>query len=76
MDVFLRYYIDWINQLLASAAYYTLLSATVLFFVGMYLYIIEMVGDLRGTIHDLDTDCATITQKLIMEIKFHNEILE
>lgn len=76
MDVVLRFYIDWINQLLASGAYYTALSIIVLFFVGMYLYIIEMVDDLRESVNDLDVDSETITQKLIIEIKFHNEIIE
>lgn len=76
MNVFLRYYIDWINQLLASAAYYTLLTVIVLFFVGMYLYIIEMVEDLREAVDELDADFEAITQKLIIEIKFHNQILE
>lgn len=76
MDVFSRYYIDWINQLLACAAYYVLLSTVVLFFIGMYLYIIEMVDDSRVTMNDLDAASKTIAQNIIIEIKFHNETLE
>lgn len=76
MDVFSRYYIDWINQFLACAAYYVLLSAVVLFFAGMCIYIIAMVDDLRDTMNDLDVDANTIGRKIIIEIKFHNEILE
>lgn len=76
MDVFVRYYIDWIIQFLACSGFYTLLTTVFLFFVGMNLYILEMVDDLRVTLNALDADMDTITQKIILEINFHNRILE
>lgn len=76
MDVYLRYYIDWIVQFLACSAFYTLISTVFLFFVGMNLYILEMVDDLRVRMNDLNVEMDTIIQKIMIEINFHIGMLE
>lgn len=76
MNAFLRFCIDWIVQALGCVAFYIIITTLVLFFIGMYLYIVEMVDDLRTTLHQLNGNFHSITKGIMMEIKFHSEILE
>lgn len=47
-----------------------------MFFIGIYLYIIEMVEDLRASLTNLTGNVDTITNGLVVEIQFHNDVLE
>lgn len=76
MNEICRYYIDWAVQLLACIAYYALLTIIIMFFIGIYLYIIEMVEDLRASLINLTGNVDTITNGLVVEIQFHNDVLE
>lgn len=76
MNVFIRYYIDWIIQCTTCTEFYTMYCTSILFLVGMCLYITEMVNDLKTTLNDLNGDARTITKGIIGEIKFHRFILE
>lgn len=58
--------------------HYITVTTSPVFYVGMCLYISEMVNDLRRTINALDgtMDSSTIMRHLFQEIHFHNELLE
>lgn len=79
-NVFVRYYLDWLNQITALISHYIIIMVITLpvFYVGMCLYIAEMVNDLQRTVSMLDgaTDTGTIAAGIIHEIRFHNELLE
>lgn len=75
MNVFTRYYIDWLNQCLACIDFYIMYSTIALFLIGMCLYIMQMVDDLRLTLNELSDDVGAI-RGIMTEIRFHREILE
>lgn len=77
-NVFVRYYLDWLNQLTALISHYIMVTTLPVFYVGMCLYIAEMVNDLQRTVSTLDgaTGSGTIAAAIIHEIRFHNELLE
>lgn len=76
IDVVVRYYIDWSNQLCACSVYYLLLSTTAVFFIGMYLYMGEMSNDLRNKLKGLNGNFDMIARGIIEEIRFHNDLLQ
>lgn len=77
-NVFVRYYLDWLNQLTALISHYIMVTTSPVFYVGMCLYVAEMVNDLQRTLSNFDdeTDSRVITAGIIHEIRFHNELLE
>lgn len=76
MDVVVRYYIDWANQLCACCVYYLLLSTTAVFFIGMYLYLGELSKDLCNKLKRLNGNIEMIAKGIIEEIIFHNDLLQ
>lgn len=76
IDVVVRYYIDWANQLCACSVYYLLLSTTALFFIGVYLYMGELSNDLRNKLKELNGNFEMIARGIIGEITFHSDLLQ
>lgn len=76
MNVVLRYYLDWINQIIFGEICLIMLCAYTCFFAETCNYIGSMVEDLNLTLDELKKNSSNITEKLSTEIAFHNEILE
>lgn len=66
----------WLVQFLTCVMLGIILMTPALFFIGMCLYIDEMVADLRATLIELDAFSNVPTEKIIDEILFHNDLLE
>lgn len=71
-----RFYAMWLIQLLTCVMLGIILMTPALFFIGMCLYIGEMVADLRATLVELDAASNVPPEKIIDEILFHNDLLE
>lgn len=76
MNVILRYYLDWFDQLLLTVEYYMMILTNALFFVGACIYIGGMGKDLKETLAGLDGDSRELTRRLCTEIAFHNHLME
>lgn len=55
--------------------YYIIVLTSALFFIGMCLYIGEMVDDLRATLLKLADARTVSTKRIVDEITFHNDLL-
>lgn len=77
-DVFVRYYLDWLNQITALISHYIMVTTSPVFYVGACLYIGAMVDDLHRTMRMINgaADTGTITAGIVHEIRFHTELLE
>lgn len=76
VNVVLRYYLDWILQLLVLQAYFTMAFTIVFFIIGVCIYIDGLVNDLKLTLTELKGDSSTMMRGFSTEIAFHNEMLE
>lgn len=61
---------------MVTAAYVIMLLTCAFFFIGACFYIGGMVEDLKLTLAELKADSDTITDRLLAEILFHNQLLE
>lgn len=79
IDSFWLFYTDWAIQALACVLYYTVVRFTVIFYIGMCMYVDGMVADLHTRLSEIDlpgpSRQSDVRQNLISEITFHSEIL-
>lgn len=68
---------DWFNIAMSSVPYNLTVSSVGAFFVGVFMYMNEMVGDIQTTLQNLDkTAAADMWPTYVDAIRFHNDIME
>lgn len=75
-NVFLQYYLDWINELLFGGAAYIMIIKSAFFFIGTCQYIAESVEDMRKAMGELGVDVGVKADRVVSEVKFHAELLK
>lgn len=77
-NVFIDYYVSWLNQCMTGLIFFTIILVFVSFYVGMCLYLKTMVTDFKAGLSTLDkiTTSFEAKQQIARQIKFHIEILE
>lgn len=72
-NVFVQYYADWFIQCNASLGYFIMSSMPALFFVGVCLYITEIVSDIQRAFEASAGDSDE--KRIIDEVALHKEVL-
>lgn len=85
-NIYVVFFVDWLIQALGTAAYILSILSSLMYYLGMCLYIHTMVDDLKATLIGLEKSLqnqwtngiATRQIPLVLagEIGFHKEIIE
>lgn len=75
MSIFVRFYLDWIFQLFDCVMYLIILFTPAIFFIGVCLYIAEMVDDFGTSMSKLNEAKRKLTgQQFTEQILFHQKL--
>lgn len=84
-NTYFGYYVMWLQQFINAAAYFTLFTVSLTFYIGAYMYINAMALDLRTMIIKFNGDFLLNGHRLsnigiwsvyIDGINIHNDIME
>lgn len=75
VNIFIRFYVNWAYHIATCSMYFIILFTPALFFIGMCVYIAEMVNNFRTSVTELNAAATKLTKQLFEEqILFHREL--